>query len=102
MKASKHVFVYDLVQKLERNTAAFIRKMLLELLRAVLKVSKMPIALLGATNLDTVLVLLLTDEIATDQVLVFDLARSILLAISDHKNDRPGSVRTGGHTHCVL
>lgn len=102
VKASKHVFVYDLVQKLERNTAAFIRKMLLELLRAVLKVSKMPIALLGATNLDTVLVLLLTDEIATDQVLVFDLARSILLAISDHKNDRPGSVRTGGHTHCVL
>mmetsp|Transcript_30539 Transcript_30539/g.94464 ORF Transcript_30539/g.94464 Transcript_30539/m.94464 type:complete len:818 (-) Transcript_30539:77-2530(-) len=74
----KHVFMLELVHKLERHAAAFVRKMLLEILRAILAASEAPRCLFLATHLDTVLVALLTDGMTSDQVLVFDLARTIL------------------------
>lgn len=89
----KHVFLLELAHKLERHAAAFVRKMLLEILRAVLAASAGPKCLVLATNLDTVLVLLLTDGATSDQVLVFDLARTILMqatVVASHADSKEG------------
>lgn len=72
-------FAFELGRKLEGYASAFVRKTLLEILRAILNASNSPRIVLLATNLDTTLVLLLTDKLTSDQILVMDLARKLLL-----------------------
>jgi len=74
----KHAFIFEVGRKLEKHPAAIIRKSLLEILRVSLAAATAPSALLLATNLDNVLVSLLTDGLTTDQVIVVDLARTVL------------------------
>jgi len=74
----RHAFAIELGRKLERHVSAIVRKALLEILRAVLAASDAPRALLIASSLNSVLASLLTDERTSGQVLVIDLAGTVL------------------------
>ena len=75
----RYLFVLEIGHKLERYTSAITRKTLLEILRATLATMDNPRNLLLETNIDNVLISLLTDDAISGQVLVMNLAGNILL-----------------------
>ena len=75
----RYLFVLEIGHKLERYTSAITRKTLLEILRATLATMDNPRNLVLETNIDNVLISLLTDDAISGQVLVMNLAGNILL-----------------------
>jgi hypothetical protein len=78
----RHAFAFELGRKLGKHASAIVRKALLEILRAVLAASDAPGALLLSSSLSGVLASLLTDKNTSGQVLVIDLANTILRCVS--------------------
>jgi hypothetical protein len=74
-----YLFVLEIGHKLERYTSAITRKTLLEILRATLATMNNPRSFVLETNIDNVLISLLTDDSISGQVLVMNLAGNILL-----------------------
>merc|ERR1712072_724807 len=74
----RHAFAFELGRKLEKHASAIVRKALLEILTALLVASDAPRTLLVASSLSSILTLLLRDERTSDQVLVIDIANTIL------------------------
>lgn len=90
-KRRRHAFAREVARRLRRHTSAIVRKSLLEILRITLKAATHPRRLLAEADLDTTLEKLACD---TEQVLVRDLALSILAArYSDdvRSNESPSS-----------
>lgn len=74
-----YLFVLEIGHKLEGYTSAITRKTLLEILRATLATMNNPRSFVLETNIDNVLISLLTDDSISGQVLVMNLAGNILL-----------------------